>query len=237
MRWMHLRLRAPLAAFGGEMIDVHGVIRNVPAKSMLTGLLANALGWKRGMRVEHQALQDRMVFGVVWERDVASSRMTDYQTAQLGKSDRAWTTRGVPAGRAGGPATYVGAHQRWRDYHADLRLGVVLRLSPAEAVPTVEALAAALDRPARPLFIGRKCCLPSARVFEGWVDAPDARAALQVAAPVAEGRLFASWPAEEGSAGADRMATVTDERNWESGLHGGGRRICEGQITPSRSDG
>ena len=38
MRWMHLRLCAPLAAFGGEMIDVHGVIRNVPAKSMLTGL-------------------------------------------------------------------------------------------------------------------------------------------------------------------------------------------------------
>ena len=45
MRWMHLRFQAPLAAFGGEMIDAHGVIRNVPAQSMLTGLLANALGW------------------------------------------------------------------------------------------------------------------------------------------------------------------------------------------------
>ena len=31
MRWMHLRFQAPLAAFGGEMIDAHGVIRNVPA--------------------------------------------------------------------------------------------------------------------------------------------------------------------------------------------------------------
>ncbi len=236
MRWMHLRLRAPLAAFGGEMIDVHGVTRNVPAKSMLTGLFANAMGWKRGMHAEHQALQDRIVFGVIWERDVVSSRMTDYQTAQLGKNDRAWTTRGVPAGRDGGAATYLGAHQRWRDYHADLRLGVVLRLSPAEVVPTAEALAAALDRPARPLFIGRKSCLPSARIFEGWIDAPDARAALQAAAPIVEGPLFASWPAEEGSAGADRMATVTDERNWGSGLHGGGRRIREAEITPSGGD-
>ena len=105
---------------------------------MLTGLLANALGWTRTMRAEHQALQDRIVFGAVWERNVALSRMTDYQTAQLDKNDRAWTTRGVPAGRAGGAATYTGAHQRWRDYHADLRLAVVLRLDPADANPTID---------------------------------------------------------------------------------------------------
>ena len=232
MRWMHLRFHAPLAAFGGEMIDAHGVIRNVPAQSMLTGLLANALGWTRAMRAEHQMLQERIVFGVVWERDVARSRMIDYQTAQLGKNDRAWTTRGVPAGRAGRAATYAGAHQRWRDYHADLRLAVVLRLEPAAANPTLDALAAALDRPARPLFIGRKSCLPSARIFAGWVtDAADARAALRAVAPASASRLLAFWPEREGTAEAVRIITVTDERNWASGLHGGGRRICEGSIS------
>ena len=236
MRWMHLRFHAPLAAFGGEMIDAHGVIRNVPARSMLTGLLANALGWTRAMRTEHQALQERIVFGVVWEREVAHSRMTDYQTAQLGKNDRAWTTRGVPAGRAGGAATYAGAHQRWRDYHADLRLAVVLRLEPADADPTLDVLAAALDRPARPLFIGRKSCLPSARIFGGWVtEAADARAALRVVAPTDASRLLAFWPEGEGT-GARRITTVTDERNWVSGLHGGGRRICEGSISSSRDE-
>ena len=237
MRWMHLRFHAPLAAFGGEMIDAHGVIRNVPAQSMLTGLLANALGWTRAMRAEHQALQERIVFGVVWKRDVAHSRMTDYQTAQLGKNDRAWTTRDVPAGRAGGVATYAGAHQRWRDYHADLRLAVVLRLDPADADPTLDALAAALDRPARPLFIGRKSCLPSARIFGGWVtDATDARAALRAVAPTSVSRLLAFWPEGEGTADAFRVTTVTDERNWISGLHGGGRRICEGSISSSRDE-
>ena len=237
MRWMHLRFRAPLAAFGGEMIDAHGVIRNVPAQSMLTGLLANALGWTRAMRAEHQALQERIVFGVVGERDAAHNRTTDYQTARLGKNDRAWTTRGVPAGRAGGAATYAGAHQRWRDYHADLRLAVVLRLDPADAAPTLDTLAAALDRPARPLFIGRKSCLPSARIFGGWVtDAADARAALQAVAPTSGRRLLAFWPEGEGTAGAVRITTVTDERNWVSGLHGGGRRICEGSISSSRDE-
>ena len=237
MRWLHLRFHAPLAAFGGEMIDAHGVIRNVPAQSMLTGLLANALGWTRAMRAEHQALQDRIVFGVVWQRDVALSRMTDYQTAQLGKNDRAWTTRGVPAGRAGGAATYAGAHQRWRDYHADLRLAVVLRLDPADAAPTMDALAAALDRPARPLFIGRKSCLPSARIFAGWVtDAANACEALQAVAPSGAGEFLAFWPESEGALGAFRTTTMTDERNWASGLHGGGRRICEGSITSARDE-
>ena len=239
MRWMHLRFRAPMAAFGGEMIDAHGVIRNVPAQSMVTGLLANALGWTRAMRAEHQALQDRIVFGAGWEHGVALGRMTDYQTAQLGKADRAWTTRGVPAGRAGGAATYAGAHQRWRDYHADLRLAVVLRLDRASAAPTIEDLAAALDRPARPLFIGRKSCLPSARIFGGWVtDAPNAWAALRAVAPAnaSESELLAFWPETDGVAGAYHTTTVTDERNWVSGLHGGGRRICEGLLSASRDE-
>ena len=177
------------------------------------------------------------MFGAVWERDVALSRMTDYQTAQLGKNDRAWTTRGVPAGRGGGAATYAGAHQRWRDYHADLRLAVVLRLDPAAANPTIDALAAALDRPARTLFIGRKSCLPSARIFGGWVtDAPNAREALRAVAPAEASGLLAFWPGTEGATDAYRTTTVTDERNWVSGLHGGGRRICEGSLASSRDE-
>ena len=237
MRWMHLQLRAPLASFGGETIDARGVIRDFPAQSMLTGLLANALGWTRAMRAEHQSLQERIVFGALWEEESAFGRMTDYQTAQIGKNDQAWTTRGVPDKRAGGTATYVGAHQRWRDYHTDLRVSVVLRLDPPDASPTLEDLAAALDQPARPLFIGRKACLPSARIFNGWVkEAADARAALGAVAPPGAAGLLACWPESEGADGAHRMTDVTDERNWLSGLHGGARRLCEGVLPLSRKE-
>ena len=41
-------------SLGGEAIDAYGVIDEFPGKSMLTGLFANALGWTRGMREEHQ---------------------------------------------------------------------------------------------------------------------------------------------------------------------------------------
>ena len=139
-----MRLRAPLGAFGGETVDARGVIRDFPAQSMMTGLIANALGWTRAMSGEHQALQDRIVFGALWEDDAPIGRLTDYQTAGLNKDDQAWTTRGVPAHRAGGTGTYEGPHRRWREYHADLRLAVALRLDPRDVAPTLDEVANAL---------------------------------------------------------------------------------------------
>lgn len=229
MRWMHLRLEAPMASFGGEAIDSRGVIRDFPAQSMVTGLFANALGWTRWMRPEHQRLQERIVFGALHDADPDTRRMTDYQTAKLGKVDRGWSTRGAPLGRAGGANTYVGAHQRWRDYHTDLRMSLVVRLSPEEGDPTLETLAAAMQRPARPLFIGRKPCLPTAMMFRAWVDGPDVVTVLRDVAP--SGVLCeALWPGGEGTQESDLATPITDERNWTSGLHGGARLVSRGRL-------
>ena len=231
MRWLQIRFHAPLASFGGETIDVHGVIRDFPAQSMLTGLFANALGWTRAMREEHQKLQDRIIYGVLHEEEPILGRITDYQTAQLSKSDKSWTTRGVPADRAGGAGSYTGAHQRWRDYHADLRMLGVVRLNLDDVAPTLDDLANALEQPARPLFIGRKPCLPSAPIFSGWIEAPDMHTALRNTAPTSGGPFRAFWPASEGTDESDRTTFETDERNWITGLHGGARQISEGRIS------
>ena len=64
-----LNLEAPLMSFGGETVDNLGVIRPYPAVSMLTGLLANALGWRRIERQRHQDLQDRLVFAARIDRE------------------------------------------------------------------------------------------------------------------------------------------------------------------------
>ena len=229
MQWMHLRFEAPLASFGGEAIDARGVIRDFPAQSMLTGLFANALGWTRAMKAEHDALQDRIVFAAAHDEDPELRRFTDYHTARLAKTDKAWTTSGVPVGRAGGPQTYSGAHQRWRDYHSDVRLSLVVRLEPEGPAPTLRQLADALRRPARPLFLGRKPCLPSAEIFRAWVDEADARSALSAVVPTGR-RAYAIWPHSQSAAGAHAVWFVTDERNWASGLHGGARRVCTGRV-------
>ena len=137
---------------------------------MLTGLFANALGWRRVDRKAHQRLQDRIVFAARIDREPAGGvRMTDYQTALLYQDDRGWTTRGRPEGRATSPS-YTAippstrkslTQQRYRDYYADMRVTVALRLEPAGDAPTLDELSAALQEPQRPLFIGRKPCLPS----------------------------------------------------------------------------
>ena len=235
MRHLILNLESPLMAFGGETIDNLGVIRWFPAASMLTGLFANAIGWRRTERERHQRLQDRLVFAARIDREPAGGvRMTDFQTAQLGAKDQGWTTRGQPEGRAGGPNTYDAPHLRFRDYFADMRVTVALRLEPAGDEPTLDDLSDALQEPARPLFIGRKPCLPTTSLFKDFSEGDTALAAL-LATDMDEpdggqDAVKLLWPNGEGmdSITANRTYMLTDQRNWGSGLHGGGRQVCEG---------
>ncbi len=229
-KWLVVRLEAPLIAFGGVAVDQEGPTRDFPAASMLTGLAANAFGLHWSDRAAHQALQDRLIFAARREREPrASGVVTDVQNVQLNKADKGWTTFGVPEGRDG--ANHRAPHRRTRHYLADQAVRVVLRFHPAEPHPTLEALAEALDRPARPLFIGRKPCLPSCRLVDGWVDGDTAHEAL--CAVPGLGTFRALWPAREGPETGDeveRVIDLADMRNWRTGLHGGSRQVVEGRV-------
>ncbi len=233
-RHLLLRLQAPLIAFGGETIDNFGVIRDFPALSMVTGLFSNALGWRREDCELHDRLQSRLTIGARLNTPIR--RLTDFQTAQLGKDDKGWTTWGVPEERRGGAGTYKGPHLRYRDYHASLNVLVALRLEPSEETPTLNDIAVALDHPARPLFIGRKSCLPSQRMFAGWQEADNVLHALQIAhlpKTTSAESLRMQWPDGEGNLVGDRLIELCDERNWTSGVHGGWRPVREGSFTPT----
>lgn len=238
MRHIAIRLESPLMSFGGEIVDNFGVTRRFPSASMLTGLLANALGWRRVDRERHQSLQDRLVFAARIDREPAGGApIQDFQTVQLSKSDRGWTTRGAPEGRDGGSATYNAPHLRYRDYFADMLVAIAMRLEPATHSPDLGEIAAALQQPARPLFVGRKPCLPSATLFSGFSEGDTALAALQ-ALPLfdlaaAPENVSVLWTRSEpaGDVTITRTYSLTDERNWGgSGLHGGRRMVCEGAI-------
>lgn len=233
-RWLVLRLEAPLMAFGDIAVDHVAPVNDFPATSMLAGLIGNALGWHWSDASAHQAVQERLIHAARRERE--GTLLADIQNAQLSKNDKGWTTSGMPEGRAG--ASYAAPHRRRRDFHADLSVRVVLRLESATESPTLESVAEAFERPARPLYLGRKPCLPSLPLLSDqtirWVDGANAYEALR-AVPGSQEPRRASWPFGQGPStggGVDCVADRADLRNWDSGLHGGSRRVVEGWVTP-----
>ncbi|MDX2266438.1 MAG: type I-E CRISPR-associated protein Cas5/CasD [Hyphomicrobiales bacterium] len=224
-KYLILRLDAPLMSFGDVAVDNYGFTDIWPAASMLTGLIGNALGYDRTEGEKLNRLQQRLDFACRLDRP--GRPVKDFQTAALNKDDQGWTTRGAPEGRAGGPGTYLGKHIRYRDFIADAVVVVALTLRQQEEVPAIEDVSAAFLTPARPLFIGRKPCLPSRPVHAGErVEAPDALSAVCAAARDQFADLNdkprITWRGESVNApGRKRDRRVYGERNWVGGVHGG----------------
>ena len=128
---------------------------------MLTGLIANALGWDHRDIDRLEDLQERLRYAARIDR--RGEALLDYQTVDLGlpwmlAANAGWTTRGRIAERAG--ASGEATHQRYRHYRADSIHTVALTLLDTGS-PSLDEVAAALHEPQRPLFIGRRCCLPA----------------------------------------------------------------------------
>lgn len=232
MEGLILRFDAPLMSFGGVKIDQHNVTDRFPGLSMMAGLIANAMGWVHADMDKIQQLQDRLLLASRW--DIEPKLMVDYQTVDLGQpkmKEKGWTTRGIPEHRDGGPAK-SGTHQRYRHYFANGLLSSVIALRD-NALPDIDAVENALAQPARPLFIGRKTCLPSSRILAGRIFGENVLEMLQRIPRVrrsstsAEGAMPARWPAGLTVERPEQVRQVFDMRDWRSQLHTGSRSVTE----------
>lgn len=241
MKALILRLDAPMMSFGTVTVDQHGFIDRFPGAATLCGLMANSLGWHHREHQRLQALQARIQYAARW--DVPPQHHVDYQTVELGQPKMAnpgWTTRGEREHR-GGLAKFE-THQRYRHYWVDGLMTVALTLV-GEGEPTLEALHNALKQPARPLFLGRKACLPARPLLDPQTPllaGEDLVSVLQQV-PVwnrrgtpetSHGWCEACWPAELGF-GTDRhgeIRRVFDLRDWANQLPAGSRWRAEGTL-------
>lgn len=232
-----LRLEAPLMSFGAPIVDRHGEIQPYPALSMIAGMLGNALGYDHSDFQKLQRLQERLCYAS--RQDRAGQEIQDYQTVDLSqdfmRDKNGWTTEGWLDKRKGGGAS-KGTHIRLRDYRADAIHTVAMTLAPTEEEPTIDDLEHALRHPERPLFIGRKTCLPSAPLLLGRRQAKNLTKVLQQV-PLsnrADDResYSAWWPAdnEADHPQADIEKPVTDNRDWSNQIHVGERWIAQGEI-------
>ena len=243
MKVLVLRFDAPLISFGGTVVDSRNVTNDMPSRSMITGLLGSALGYDHRDVDRLANLQSRL--RVAARRDLVGLRLVDYQTVDLGQDflTEGWTTWGCAESRKGGSAKRS-THIRYRHYLADAAYTIALTLRPEDEAPTVQELSGALLEPARPLFLGRKCCLPSRPILDtsihpnGVVQARSLLDVLRRVPPIERNR--APWaprsrkylvrvPAEENVSGfAER--TVTDDRDWPNQLHVGRSVVREGFV-------
>jgi CRISPR system Cascade subunit CasD len=235
-------------SFGSPMVDHLGVIQPFPALSMLTGILGNALGWDHRNFERLDRLQESIRYAS--RADQQGRRITDYQTVDLDRDHMrarslsreeaargmlpsvAWTTWGRPIVRAGDSA--AGTHQRYRDYWADAIHTVALSVDGNEHV-TNEEVVSALKSPARPLFLGRKCCLPARPVLLRTASGTLLSALARVPDAGRASQLPLHWPAwwfeGEPAAPARSVAVpVTDERDWRNQVHVGRRTMRHGLL-------
>ena len=244
MKALILRLDAPLMSFGGVIVDQNGFIERFPGTSMLTGLMGNALGWFHSDTEQLQTLQERIDYAARW--DVVPHHLVDYQTVDLGQPKmckEGWTTRGVPEHRAGGTARQ-GTHQRYRHYWADGIMTLALTLS-GSGPPSLDEIKATLQRPARPLFIGRKNCLPSRPLLDPdrpEVDADNLVEALQRVEPWSRpgrdstpGGFEACWPTDLQEKGSGEIRRAYDLRDWSNQLPAGSQLRTEGLLKEIQS--
>jgi CRISPR system Cascade subunit CasD len=245
MELLLLRLDAPWMSFGAPMVDQRGVIQPYPGLSMLCGLLGNALGLHHRDWEALNALQSRIRYAC--REDARGVLCRDFHTVDISgnkkrhfmTSDFLWSTNPhKTVGRTCGPETKTLIREM--DYWAQARLVVALGLEEEALHPTLDEVASALDEPARPLFIGRKCCLPVSPLLMGRMVAASPREAL-LQAPLLKGspsgkkRLW--WSPGPAQVELGRTLPVVDQRDWRNQIHVGQRLIKEELVEINSAQG
>ena len=226
-------------SWGGDLMDDSaGPTRDFPTLSLVTGLIANAMGWERFNHRPLQLLQDSTIMASRIDRNPAPDNLIDYQTAALKFDDQGWTTHGQPQGRTGDKSKYDHPHILHRHYLQDALATIAIAMDLDSEIITAESIAKALQNPLRPLYIGRRTCIPSCEIYAGTVYADSPLAALFQVPLFWQGleqpNVRLQWSLEQDHTDQPvtivRTNTVRDLRNWRSRLHGGHRDVLEGSA-------
>lgn len=219
-----LALDSPLQGWGDVARDGRRPAAEAPGRSAVIGLLANALGWRYEDGARTNALHGALRFATCLYLPADQGLMTDFQTAYLAGAAAGWTRYGVE-GRIG---DYKEGNTILRkQFVTGTVYGVALGLRDDPPVG-LDALQAALARPARTLFLGRRSCLPTRPILDGVVEAPTASDALMT-------RVVGTVPVwyDAGEGPDDGRMSAPDQRNFSTDRFATGtrlfRRMMEGR--------
>ncbi|WP_298591597.1 type I-E CRISPR-associated protein Cas5/CasD [uncultured Kocuria sp.] len=153
-----LRLDALLQSWGTNAQGTVKTTLNEPSFSGIVGLIANAMG-----RTRDQSVEDLAALHFAVRTDVPGQLMRDYQTAgTVGGiiARKEYTTRG-------GTRAFKDVLEGGKELHKHYLAGASFTAALWGEETVMEAAAAALHRPARALYLGRRACPPAVPVLAG----------------------------------------------------------------------
>lgn len=191
-RFLTFRLFAPLASWGDVAVGEFRPSLAHPTKSAVLGLVAGALGIRRSAHAEQEALRVGYAYGV--RIDSPGAMISDYHTVETpyAKVVDQMARKGDVAATRRDELRHAGSDRKTnlsrREYRMDVRSVVALWPRPGTAAPwSLEAIAAALQRPGFVPYLGRKSCSPGLPFAPAIVDAVHpVQALLQAQFPVDE---------------------------------------------------
>jgi len=171
--YLIFRLYGPLASWGDIAVGEYRPSFAHPSKSAIVGLLAAALGIRRDNEERQKTLAGAVTFAVCV--DALGVPLRDYHTTQVPSARRGVThyTR-----RSELLADDLNTILSSRDYRCDAVYTVAITLDDG-ATFSVDALAAALRKPAFTLYLGRKSCPPALPLQAQVVTAVTLKEAMQ----------------------------------------------------------
>ena len=234
MKVLILKLESTMLSFGDVAVDEFRPTARHPFKSMVVGMLSNALGYKRTDWSKIEDLQSGVKIASRIDRE--GNLMTDYQTALTNPNNpkeptfinrESWTTKAVLNRTVKNDENAI---QICRDYLIDASITVAIASSNEEVL---SKCISAVKRPARPLFIGRKTCIPTRPIFEAEANADSLFEVLSTY-PTTDGRMEASVRTEGNEnhlyEEVCREFLIRDEKDWANGFHAYERPVAEGIV-------
>ncbi len=171
--YLALYFDAPLQSWGfASKFDRRTSLAH-PTRSGVIGMLCAAAGIDRTDGESLRRLDEALEINVYAFK--LGTRLVDYHTVGGGYNSRRDPLK-ISRKASGGASSTV---QTWREYLEDSRFGVAI----GGEETLIRRLARHLENPVWGIWLGRKACIPAARVFEG-IHADETRAlgALQSAA-------------------------------------------------------
>lgn len=179
MKYLTLWFESPLQSWGVDSKFSLRTTFTFPTKSGIAGILLAAMGKGGEERefLESFSKWQETAFSFVPEEHIKDSRsflLTDFHMIGNGYDSKdAWQNMLIPKKRDGGIPVSAdgctgGVKLTYRQYLQNAFFGVIMEISTSYY--DVEKIAEALQNPLWPLYLGRKCCIPSYPIFQGLFD-------------------------------------------------------------------